>query len=115
MFNGPLGIDWTIWSPGANRSIWDGPSNGNWGGGSWSAGIGGGKYGNAPLLDSGDACYQRHDNCYDSGVGKQSCDANLVNELKSLPDDSSKWPIAPRPRTEGDSDRFRQGAIRIFE
>ncbi len=56
----------------------------------------------------------RHDLCYDSGKPKSACDATLVRELKSLPDDSRKWPAPPKPGTEGDTERFRQGAILLF-
>lgn len=48
----PLGLDKTIWPPGTDRSIFDGPRNGNWGGGNWSGGVAGGGTGNAPPLDS---------------------------------------------------------------
>lgn len=56
----------------------------------------------------------RRDQCYDSGALKKSCDANLTNELKSLPADPKKWPMPPVPGTEGESDRFRRDAIIIF-
>ncbi|MBI3523008.1 MAG: hypothetical protein HY066_00555 [Betaproteobacteria bacterium] len=110
----PLGLDRTIWSPGPGRSITDGPRNGNWGGGKWSGGVSGGGTGTAPALDSGDECYQRHDQCFDSGTPKASCNRKLVDELKALPDDPKQWPRPPAPGTEGDSDRFRRGAITIF-
>ena len=110
----PLGLDKTIWSPGPGRSIFDGPRNGNWGGGKWSGGVSGGGTGTAPALDSGDECYQRHDQCFDSGTQKASCNRKLVDELKALPYDPRQWPRPPAPGTEGDSDRFRRGAITIF-
>ena len=111
----PYGLDKTTWIPlGPGRSITDGPRNGNWGGGKWSGGVSGGGTGNAPPLDSGDACYMRHDQCYDSGASMKSCDAKLINELKSLPADPKAWPTPPARGTEGDSDQFRRGAIIIF-
>lgn len=114
MYSDPTGLDKTIWSPGPNRSFSDGPRNGNWGGGKWSGGVSGGGTGNAPPADSGDACYMRHDQCFDSGTSQATCNRRLVDELKALPDDSKKWPRPPAPGTEGDSERFRYGAIRIF-
>lgn len=84
------------------------------GGGKWSGGVGGGVAGTAPALDSGDECYQRHDQCYDAGTSKASCDKRLVDELKALPGDPRRWPRPPIPGTEGDSDRYRRGAITIF-
>ena len=83
------------------RSVFDGPTNGNWGGGCWSGGqhsCNGNPIGNAPPLDSADEAYMRHDMCY----GSPGCDAALVEELKSLPDDSTQWPQPPRKGTEGD-------------
>jgi RHS repeat-associated protein len=110
----PLGLDKTIWTPGPGRTIFDGPRNGYWGGGKWSGGVSGGGTGNASALDSGDECYQRHDQCFDSGTSKASCNRKLVDELKALPDDSKKWPRPPASGTEKDSERYRQGAITIF-
>lgn len=85
-----FGLDATDWNnTSGGRSRWDGPTNGNWGGKCWS----GGKYscgpgnspGNAPPVDSADACYQRHDNCYVAcGSNKaciKRCDKLLLDEL----------------------------------
>ena len=110
----PDGLDKTIWLPGPGRSFADGPRNGNWGGGKWSGGVSGGGTGTAPPTDSGDACYMRHDQCYDLGAAKSSCDSKLVTELKALPDDPRKWSMPPRPGTESDTIQFRRGAILIF-
>ena len=112
----PSGLDATNWwnNAGGRSPVTDGPTNGNWGGGQWSGGVGGGVTGIAPALDSGDECYQRHDQCYDAGTSKASCDKRLVDELKALPGDPRRWPRPPIPGTEGDSDRYRRGAITIF-
>jgi len=112
-----FGLDATVWRNPATG----GPSNGNWGGRCW----GGGQYscgddgsGDAPPTDSADACYMRHDKCWDRCRGeplcKLLCDETLIEELKALPSDSRKWPQPPRSGTEGDTERFRQGAITIF-
>lgn len=61
----------------------------------------------------------KHDKCYIS-CGNNSkkcikrCDKEMVNNLKNLDDDPTKWPNYPRPGTEGDSRRYRRGAILIF-
>ncbi len=112
----PFGLDATIWwnNAGGRSPVIDGPTNGNWGGGKWSGGVGGGGTGTAPALDSGDECYQRHDQCYDAGTPKVLCDKKLVDELKALPSNPRLWARPPAPGTEGDSDRYRRGAITIF-
>lgn len=111
----PYGLDATLWSPAPGRSVFhDGPRNGNWGGGNWSGGVAGGKTGTAPPTDSGDACYMRHDQCYDLGKPKSSCDSTLVDELRALPVDPKKWTMPPRPGTEGDTIQFLNGAILKF-
>jgi RHS repeat-associated protein len=110
-----LGLDKTIWFPlGDGRSIADGPRNGNWGGGKWSGGRSGNVTGNALPLDSADACYMRHDLCYDSGTAKKQCDARLISELKALPINPRKWPVPPKLGTEADTILFLIGAILIF-
>jgi RHS repeat-associated protein len=113
----PTGLDKTIWNnTSGGRSRWKGPTNGNWGGGCWS----GGKYscgdnppGYAPPTDSGDQCYQRHDDCYAkcgaNVICIAVCNKQLVKELKNLPDDSGSWPNPPKPGTEGDSEKYRWG------
>lgn len=123
-FTDPLGLDATNWNnTSGGRSKFDFPTNGNWGGGCWSGGqysCGGKSSGTAPPLDSGDACYQRHDNCYDTCTSKdkkqcvQSCDRKLVEELDALPNDPRLWPSPPRPGTEGDSRSYRDAARRWF-
>jgi RHS repeat-associated protein len=120
----PEGLDATNWwNATGGRSIWNGPTNGNWGGKCWS----GGQYscgpgnglGNAPPTDSGDACYQRHDTCYGTcGTNNQqcigTCDRKLFDELRDLSDDPRRWPQPPRPGTEGDSESYRKEAIWWF-
>ena len=113
-FVDPYGLDETILLPGPNRSFSDGPRNGLWGGKKWSGGVAGGQTGSASPTDSADACYMRHDLCYDSGSDKKSCDRNIVDELKSLPFDPRQWPMPPKPGTEADTIRFLNGAIRLF-
>jgi len=119
----PTGLDETKWTNmTGGRSVWDGPTNGNWGGGCWSGGqysCKGHPIGTLPPTDSGDACYMRHDKCYDTCKANDkacvaACDGTLANELKVLPDDPRKWPSPPRAGTEGDSSRFRTGAIKLF-
>ncbi|WP_292916080.1 RHS repeat-associated core domain-containing protein [Nitrosomonas sp.] len=105
-----LGLDKTIWFPlGDGRSIADGPRNGNWGGGR-----SGNVTGRALPLDSADACYMRHDLCYDSGTAKKQCDARLISELKPLPINPRKWPVPSKLGTEADTILFLIGAILIF-
>jgi RHS repeat-associated protein len=117
------GLDETDWvNRAGDRGIFDGPTNGNWGGQCWSGGqysCGDNVPGNAPPLDSGDECYQRHDNCYVSCGGDQecmeACDATLVGELNALPPRSRDWANPPRPGTEEDSEDYRDHAIDWFE
>ncbi len=112
----PTGLDRTDWSPAPGRNIWnDGPRNGNWGGGKWSGGVAGGGTGNAAPTDSADACYMRHDQCYDAGQLKVSCDADLVRELTSLPMNPKKWPMPPKPGTVPDTMQFLNGALTKFK
>jgi RHS repeat-associated protein len=119
----PFGLDATNWSNNTGgRRIWNGPTNGNWGGECWSGGqysCGGNPMGDARPTDSGDACYQRHDTCYDTcGANNPQCIAacnrQLVNELRRLNDDPRLWAQPPRPGTEDDSRRYRDWAIRWF-
>ncbi|MEW8285856.1 MAG: RHS repeat-associated core domain-containing protein [Candidatus Thiodiazotropha endolucinida] len=123
IFIDPFGLDATDWFNNAGgRSIWNGPTNGNWGGRCWSGGqysCGANGSGNAGPMDSGDECYERHDNCYvqcgtNQQCREQTCDPTLVNELRNLPNDPRNWPNPPRPGTEGDSRRYRDNAIRFF-
>ena len=118
----PLGLDSTNWSnTTGGRSRLNFPTNGNWGGKCWSGGqysCGGNPIGMAPPTDSADACYQRHDYCYDSCGSKKNCikacDRALVGELDSLPDDPRRWPSPPRIGTEEDSRTYRDAARRLF-
>jgi len=64
-----------------------------------------------------------HDNCYSKceklPKGLQDacfikCDRELVGCLKGLDDDCTKWPNPPRKNTEGDSQTYRDDAMRIF-
>lgn len=110
----PWGLDTTRWWPGARRNFLDGPRNGNWGGKHWSGGVGGGAIGPAPPTDSADACYMRHDLCYEAGGDKSRCNAQLVKELRDLPEDVQMWSQPPRPGTEADTLRFRSGALLWF-
>ena len=102
------------------RSVFrDGPRNGNWGGGKWSDGVPpSGRQAPNSLglpLDSADACYMKHDLCYDSKLPKKACDARQVNELTELPDDPRKWLLPPRAGTDQESRSYRDGAISIFK
>jgi RHS repeat-associated protein len=119
----PLGLDATLWNnTGGGRSRWDGPTNGNWGGKCWSGGqysCGAQGVGTTAPADSGDACYQRHDECYvicpaNDRACIAACDRRLVEELEALPADPRLWPQPPRVGTEGDSRRYRDWAIRYF-
>ena len=116
----PLGLDATTWATAPGRSIFSGgPRNGNWGGGNWSGGTSPGgtqiPSGMGMPMDSADACYMRHDLCYDSGQRKKSCDQTLVNELRSLPADPRTWPLPPRAATEQDTLDYLKNAIRVFK
>ena len=127
VYNNPLnwidfwGLDetsWSNWGWGANdRSLFNGLTNGNWGGECWGGGrnsCGPEGPGNMPPTDSADECYKRHDDCYDSGADKKECDKQLVEELEQLPNDPREWPNPPKPGTENDSKWFRLGAIWYF-
>lgn len=103
------------------RPIWNGPTNGNWGGQCWSRGqysCGGRPMGKAPPTDSGDKCYMHHDNCYASCGGNAlcmlTCDRKLISEFGRLPTDPRQWPMPPRKGTEVDSQRYRRGAEWLF-
>jgi len=115
----PLGLDATILiNTAGGRSVFHGPTNGNWGGGCWSGGqysCSGNGPGDAPPTDSGDECYERHDACYFQGKDNTVCNRRLVKELLQLPVDPRKWPRPPRPGTEGESRRFRSWAIWYFD
>jgi RHS repeat-associated protein len=121
-FVDPYGLDATNWNNrSGGRSIFNGPTNGNWGGKCWSGGqhsCGNGKTGSAPPTDSGDQCYQRHDQCWARCAGNEdcmkTCDDTLVRELLALPDDPKKWPMPPRAGTEADSERYRSYALTWF-
>jgi hypothetical protein len=122
----PWGLDATNWDnkAGGRSPLFDGPTNGNWGGRCWSGGqysCGSNPMGNAPPTDSGDLLYREHDLCYDkcghgpsAKYGQMQCDKKLVNDLKSLPDDSKQWPRPPRSGTESDSEQYRDMAISHF-
>jgi hypothetical protein len=121
----PFGLklaDATRWTnTDGGRSIFDGPTNGNWCGQYWSGGRfspPGAPMGAAPPLDSGDEACMRHDFCYDragdDSARIRACDRALVDELKALPQDVTGWSRPPRPGTEGQTDRYRNGAIFYF-
>jgi RHS repeat-associated protein len=127
----PVGLDETIWlnNSGGRSPLFNGPTNGNWGGGCWSGGQGscnGNPSGNAPPTDSADRCYMHHDKCYDSCATQypndikgfnqciNACDKKLVEELNQLPADPTKWPEPPRNGTEQDTQNYRWWAQKIF-
>jgi hypothetical protein len=106
-----------LYNGDGGRSIFDGPTNGNWGGSKWS----GGQYappgrpnGTLPPVDSGDELYMAHDLCWDrvgdDKQGKRACDRDLINGLDALPPSPKDWPRPPPPGTEGDTQWFRNGA-----
>ncbi|MDR1614783.1 MAG: hypothetical protein LBS26_04350 [Campylobacteraceae bacterium] len=124
-FVDPEGLAETSWyndGGDGSRKVSNGPTNGNWGGQCWSGGqysCGANGPGNLPPVDSGDECYKRHDECYvGCGTSNNQCIANcdkvLVEELRQLPEDPRLWPTPPIVGTEGDSSRYRRGAIVIF-
>lgn len=86
------GLNANYWwnNAGSRNPVLDSPTNGN-----WSGGFGGGTTGAA-------------------GTSEVFCDKKLVDELRALPSDPRRWPRPPAPGTEGDSDRYRRGAIIIF-
>lgn len=103
------------------RSLFDGPTNGNWGGKAWS----GGQYappgqpnGSSPPLDSGDDLYRQHDLCFDAAAGSRAamrdCNRALIQGLDALPESPRDWPRPPPPGTEGDTQRFRSWAEHWF-
>ena len=123
-----FGLDRTIWAGGPGRwMLMDGPRNGNWCGGNWSGGKvpsqNGGKDGTLPPMDSLDSCCKLHDNCYSTCERLPNaiqyscyikCDREMVGCLKHLDDDCTKWPSPPRMGTEGDSQVYRDDAMRLF-
>lgn len=69
-------------------------------------------------MDSGDQCYQRHDDCYTVCAGNKicvaACDKQLVKELDDLSGDARHWPDPPRLGTERDSESYRNMARKYF-
>lgn len=130
IFSDPLGLDATrVLNTASGRKFWHGPTNGNWGGKCWSGGTyscgPGGKAGNLPPTDSGDACYKLHDECYDSPTcntpdtaknqtGVRQCNEALKKCLRNLPEDPKLWPEPPKPGTETDTQNYREGALSWF-
>ncbi len=124
----PFGLDETVWMPGRGRSIAGGPRNGNWCGGNWSGGqvpsLNRGQDGPRGPVDSLDRCCMVHDSCYsqcdrypEKNVREAcliNCDRGLVTCLRNLNDDCTKWSEPPRPRTESDSQWYRDDAMRVF-
>jgi RHS repeat-associated protein len=118
----PDGLDETrVTNTSGGRSMWDGPTNGNWGGKCWSGGLyscGGHPMGKAPPTDSGDMCYMHHDNFYSKCGGNErciaACDRTLIKALLALPDNPKKCPLPPRKGTQADSAQYRSGALRWF-
>lgn len=115
------GLDRTDFSntAGGRNPFKDGPTNGNWGGKNWSGGLGPNQFGPpAPPKDSGDAQYENHDLCYDCCKGDKSCmykcDDKLRSDLNTLPNNPINWPMPPRPGSEGQSNRFKKGALWWF-
>lgn len=122
----PVGLEDTLVSK-------SGPRYGNWGGKDWSGGLepskNGGNMGNAPPVDSVDACAEKHDKCWDAADGsnktcvipenssrkKDLCDSQFVSCLKSLDFNPKKWPMPPRKDQEGDAVRFLNGGIFLGE
>ncbi|VWX55467.1 hypothetical protein VARIO8X_100002 [Burkholderiales bacterium 8X] len=121
-FGDSFGLDRSNYFNIANgRSLLNGPTNGNWGGKCWSGGqysCAGSPMGSEAPVDSGDACYRRHDECYvacgSSGACRSTCNKNLVDELKALPDDPRKWLQPPVAGTERDSRDFKDSALNFF-
>ena len=83
----------------------------------------GGKDGSAPAMDSLDECCLVHDKCYGKceKLPKDAqkacfiqCDRELVKCLRDLDDDCTKWPKPPRDNTQGDSQTYRDDAMRLF-
>lgn len=123
-----FGLDETVWMPGRGRSISDGPRNGNWCGGNWSGGqvpsLNRGQDGPRGPVDSLDRCCMVHDRCYakcdrypEKNVRETcliNCDGGLVRCLRDLDDDCTRWAEPPRPRTESDSQWYRDDALRHF-
>lgn len=74
--------------------------------------------GSAIPTDSGDMCYQSHDNCYvkcgSDRLCIRRCDRQLRGELTALPNDPRQWPIPPRAGTEEDSRDYRDYALKYF-
>jgi RHS repeat-associated protein len=125
----PLGLDETIWDVKGGRSMTDGPRNGNWCGKNWSGGwvtsLHGGLPGPHGPVDSLDSCCKTHDLCWDScehlsGDPKRyrdcryKCDKDMVKCLNDLNPDCTKWRHPPRAGTEGESDTFRDDALRYW-
>ncbi len=130
---------WGLWSlfgiefGGDGRPVWQ-PKYGNWGGQDWSGGQNpkrhDGQDGDAVPVDSSDTAYKRHDEAWGRCEGedilsnhpakwrkdcKKDADKVLVDDLKMLPDDPKGWESPPASGAEEPADRFRKGAIWIFQ
>ncbi len=116
------GLDATrLFNRDGGRSAFDGPTNGNWGGGTYS-GNGNGMGPSLPT-DRADECYMINDICYEICENqcdrneqecKRACDRDLLSCLRKLPEDPRKWPDPPRPGTEDDSRKYRRAAEWYF-
>jgi RHS repeat-associated protein len=118
------GISWG----GDGRNITDGPKYGKWGGKNYSGGVDGGKIGDAKPVDSSDEAYKRHDLNYEKIKNtpilgdvnktqkkmKKVADRQLVEELKKMGDDPSKWENPPAKGDENSAKLFRKGALFWF-
>ena len=121
MYVDPMGLDTTVWiNTRGGRSVRMGPTNGNWGGKCWSGGqysCGSAGIGNLGPTDSGDACYKQHDLCYAGCSDKycfSRCNRALMDDLRRLGPDPTKWPVPPRRGSLEDTIRFRDGAILLW-
>ena len=111
---------------GDGRSLWDGPTYGNYCGKVWTGGWNpekhGGEPGPLPSTDSLDEQCRLHDYCWSDCTGsmnvdqcKGQCDQILVDKLKALDGDSTRWERQPPSGQEDQAEAMRKGAIWWFD
>lgn len=98
----------------------DGPIYGNWGGQYWSSGKDTRYTKEEPEhdtspVDSMDAIFKLHDECYGAKTDKYICDRRLLAALDELPVDPRMWKRPPEPEGIEDAKDFRSMAKAWFK
>lgn len=111
---------------GEGRTPLDGPKYGNYCGKNWTGGWNPEQHGGTPgpfaSVDSADEKCRFHDFCYtdcasqgNPGSCISTCDAKLVRDLKTLPENSSLLERQPPPGKEDQAEAIRDAAIWWFK